>query len=124
VPSVAEAVAGAPIRGSWWGHPKGRAIFAALTAIADSPDVLTCRLVEGKITFVHRRLWPAVVRLGARFPRERLHRIRQEHTDAGHHVNRVERYPRWVPRAVATAARRLTAEQALSALGAWARRES
>ena len=27
VPNLAEAVAGERIRGSWWGHPKGRAIF-------------------------------------------------------------------------------------------------
>src|SRR5256885_2696771 len=63
VPNLAEAVAGEPIRGSWWGHKKGKEIFSALSAVADSPDVLCFRLVDGKITFVHRRLWPAVVRL-------------------------------------------------------------
>jgi hypothetical protein len=30
------------------------------------------RLVEGKITFVHRRLWPALVRLAAVVGEERL----------------------------------------------------
>lgn len=28
VPSIAAAIAAGPIRGSWWGHPQGRAIFA------------------------------------------------------------------------------------------------
>ncbi len=119
VPSVAEAVAGGPFRGSWWGHPRGRAIFAALEAIADSPDVLVCRVVRGKVTFVHRRAWPALVRLAARFPRERLAWVRQEHTPAGHHVNRIERYPRWVPPTVRLAARKLSQEEARSVLGKW-----
>lgn len=63
VPNVAEAVAGATIRGSWWSHPKGQAIFRALEKISDSPDVLSFKLVDGKVTFVHRRLWPALVPL-------------------------------------------------------------
>jgi len=33
VPSLAEAIAGGPIRGSWWGHPKGREIFRAAGVI-------------------------------------------------------------------------------------------
>src|SRR3990172_7740728 len=63
VPSLAEAVAGGPIRGSWWGHPKGNDIFLCSRAVRQSPDVLVCRLVGGKVTYVHRRLWPALVRL-------------------------------------------------------------
>src|SRR6516165_6214899 len=61
-PSVAEAVAGEPIRGSWWGHAKGSEIFHALGALDDSPDVLCFKLIDGKNTYVHRRLWPALVR--------------------------------------------------------------
>jgi hypothetical protein len=56
VPSLAEAVAGEPIRGSGWGHPKGGEIFRVLKSIGQSPDVLARRLVDGKITYVHRRL--------------------------------------------------------------------
>jgi len=92
-----------------------------LSAIADSPDVLTCRIVEGKVTFVHRRVWPALVRLAARFPRERLAGVRQEHTPAGHHVNRIEPFPGWVPGAVEVAARALSEDDALSTLGTWVR---
>ena len=84
VPSLAEAVAGEPIRGSWWGHPKGQAIFLAAEAIGESPDVLVCKLVEGKVTYVHRRLWPALVRLASSLPEgparqgvERAHRERR-----------------------------------------------
>src|SRR5205814_1136046 len=60
VPNLAEAVAGERIRGGWWGHPKGRDIFAATRAVRDSPDVLVCRFLDGKVTFIHRRLWPTV----------------------------------------------------------------
>jgi len=83
VPNLAEAIAGEPIRGGWWGHPKGRDIFRALGALDDSPDVICLRLVERKITYVHRRLWPALVRLAAEFGKERLTAIRQEHTKTG-----------------------------------------
>jgi hypothetical protein len=51
LPNLAEAIVGGPIRGSWWDHPKGKEIFRAVKAISDSPDVLLCKLVEGKITY-------------------------------------------------------------------------
>src|SRR2546427_2854268 len=58
VPSLAHLVAGEPIRGSWWAHPKGNDILWLSRVIRRSPDVLVCRLVDGKITYVHRRMWP------------------------------------------------------------------
>jgi hypothetical protein len=60
LPSVAGLVAGERIHGSWWAHPKGRAIFAAATRLQDDDDVTIARLVDGKVTYVHRRLWPAL----------------------------------------------------------------
>jgi hypothetical protein len=116
VPSLAEAVAGERIRGSWWGHPKGHAIFAAATAVSDSSDVLVCRLVNGKITYVHRRLWPALVRLAARFPPQGLAAVSEEHTAAGHHRRLLTPFPRWVPAAVDRAARGLSEVTARSQL--------
>src|SRR2546421_12044720 len=56
VPNLAEAIAGEPIRGSWWGHARGQEIFQASQIISESPDVLVCKLIDGKVTFVHRRL--------------------------------------------------------------------
>jgi hypothetical protein len=58
IPNVAELIAGDPISGSWWAHPASHAIFAAINAVADSPDVVRLRLVNGKVTLVHRRVWP------------------------------------------------------------------
>lgn len=120
VPSLAEAVASEPIKGSWWAHPKGKQIFAALGAASESADVLVCRLAGGKITLVHRRLWPALARLAQRLPAQYLARVRQEHTAAGHHRNREQPFPDWVPAQVLREAKQLSEEQALAALGTWA----
>jgi hypothetical protein len=119
VPSVAEAIAGEPIRGSWWGHPKGKAIFDALGVIADSPDVKCFKLVGGKVTFVHRRLWPAVVALAAELGKARLAEVRQEHTESGEHRNTVVPFPKWVPADVKKAASKLDAAEARAQLGGW-----
>ena len=112
VPSLAEAVAGEPIRGSWWGHPKGKAIYRAAQAVCDSPDVLVCKLFEGKLTYVHRRLWPALVKLAARFPPEQLAKVRDEHTASGAHRSRRRAFPAWVPADVVMQAEKLGISEA------------
>jgi len=63
LPSVATLAAGAPVRGSWWAHPKSHAIFAAIRGLEHHPDTIAVPLVRGKVTFVHRRLWPALLAL-------------------------------------------------------------
>ena len=124
VPNLAEAVAGASIRGSWWGHKRGSEIFQALDAVGDSPDVLCFRLVDGKITFVHRRLWAALVRLADELGKEPLTAIRQEHTATGAHRNVHTPFPRWVPAEVMKAAPKLTEEEARAQIGAWSAAKS
>ena len=121
VPRLTEAIAGEPIKGSWWGHPKGQQIFAVLEAVTESGDVLVCRLVKGKITLVHRRLWPALVRLAKRFPPDRIAKVRQEHTASGRHVNKEVPFPQWVPPEVKKQARTISEKEAIAALGEWAR---
>ena len=116
VPNLAEAIAGAPIRGSWWAHPKANTIFLCSRAIRESADVLVCRLVGGKVTYVHRRLWPALVRLAGRFDADRLAVIQEVHTPSGRHKVNVSAFLEWVPEEVAQAASRLTDEDATSLL--------
>jgi len=118
VPSVAEAVAGEPIVGSWWAHPKGKAIFAALSELDDSVDVRCFKLVDGKITLVHRRVLPALVRLARDgvLAADRLASLQQEHMPTGEHRNVVTPFPDWVDEETADAAKKLTAEQARSAV--------
>jgi hypothetical protein len=119
VPSLAESIAGGPIRGSWWGHPKGHEIFRAAERVIGSGEVLVCRLLDGKVTYVHRTLWPALVRLAARFPPESLAQVSEEHTPSGYHRRRVTPFPEWVPQEVATDAATLSEADAERALARW-----
>src|SRR5947208_5445394 len=116
VPNLAEVIAGGAIRGSWWAHPKADTIFLCSRAIRESADVLVCRLVDGKVTYVHRRLWPALVRLAGRFNADQLAVIKEVHTPSGRHKVNLTRFQEWVPEDVAQAAARLKVEDATSLL--------
>ena len=112
VPRLVEAILGEPIKGSWWAHPASHGIFAVLQALEESGELLPCRLVDDKVTLVHRRLWPALVRLESRFTARQLARIEQQHTASGKHVNRIVEFPAWVPESARAAARELSEEEA------------
>jgi hypothetical protein len=116
VPSLAEAVVGGPIRGSWWGHAKSHEIYAVAEAVSDSSEVLVCKLVEGKVTYVHRRLWPALVKLAPRFRKAQLAKVCSEHTQSGAHQARSTKFPDWVPSEVMREAERLSSEEAVELL--------
>jgi hypothetical protein len=93
--SVSRLIVGNAIKGSWWGHPKGRAIWLITERLADHPDVMILKLVAGKVTYVHRRLWPAAYTVarshepwqsqrlsaGARSILARLHKVGWVRTD-------------------------------------------
>jgi len=63
-PSLTALVAGAPIQGSWWGHPAGRRIFQVASALEEGGEVLLAPLLSAKVTLVHRRLWVALASVG------------------------------------------------------------
>jgi hypothetical protein len=65
LPSVVGLITGESLRTSWWSHPKARLIFAVLTELDEHPDVLLTKLLHGKDTLVHRRLWPALAAVAA-----------------------------------------------------------
>jgi hypothetical protein len=119
VPNVAELVAGEEIRGSWWSHPHGRDIFRVTRFLRSSPEVLTCCLLDGKITFVHRRLWPALVRLADRLDPAQLASVGEVHTSRGSHKRKTTAFPDWVPsdvREEATSLSRGEAEAELASI--------
>jgi hypothetical protein len=64
LPNVCALVTGAPVRGSWWAHPRSHDIFRVGCGLAEHPDVLVIKLVSSKVTYVHRALWPYVVSIG------------------------------------------------------------
>lgn len=65
LPSLVSLVAGEPVTGSWWGHPKGPMIYAMAEELEHEESVMTTKLVSGKTTFVHKRLWSYIVCVGS-----------------------------------------------------------
>jgi hypothetical protein len=118
VPSLAEAIAGEAMHGSWWSHPRGKDIFRITRAVRASGQVLVCRLVAGKVTFVHRRLWPSLARAKDHIDVRSIARIEELHGDSGRHVVAETPFPEWVPPDVALEARDLAEELAYANLRA------
>ena len=118
VPNLAQAIAGESIRGSWWAHPNAHAIYGLCSAVANSPEVLVCRLIGGRLTLVHRRLWPTLVRLAGRLGKRGLAAVREEHTAQGKHRVKETPFPEWVTKEVLKESKVLTEQQAADALGA------
>lgn len=118
IPNLVDAIAGETVRGSWWAHPKSHEIFRLLGAVAGSGEVLRCRLVDGKVTLVHRRLWPALLRLADRWPPDRLAAIEEIHTAYGKHVTRSTPLLDWAPAEAKRESKKLDAGEAEAMLGA------
>lgn len=64
LPSVCTLITGTPLRGSWWSHPLAQTIFQVNERLEDHKDVLITKLVSGKVTFIHRKLWPETIAIG------------------------------------------------------------
>lgn len=118
-PCLIEFIVGEKIKGSWWAHAQSHHIHAVLEAVKESGDVLVCRLINGKVTLVHRRLWPALVRIGKRFAAEQLAQVHEEHTPQGRHALHTVTFPKWVPADVTKQARNISEPEALAIFGAW-----
>jgi hypothetical protein len=118
-PRLSDAIAGEPVRGSWWAHPAGKRIFDALQVVADSPDIVVCRLAGGRQTLVHRAAWPVLWRLRDAIPADRSARIVQEHTAAGRHRTHATPIAAWMPAEARTAGDALDEATARARLDAW-----
>ena len=114
--SLAAQIAGEVVSGSWWGHPKSDQIFALTRTVRDSEQVLVCRLLQGKITYVHRRLWAALVKVADDLPPPSLASVRELHGAKGRHEVVETRFPDWVPEEVVSEAKRMSREEALRLL--------
>src|SRR5260370_38244391 len=75
LPSVVAKIVGEPVRGSWWGHPKSKDIYNTNVRLAEHSDVLVVKLISGKNTFVHRRLWSALIAIGGSKEAWQLNRL-------------------------------------------------
>jgi hypothetical protein len=88
-------------------------------AVSDSAEVLVCKLLDGKVTYVHRRLWPALVRLAPQFQEEQLAKVWNEHTPTGAHRSRRMPFPEWVPSDIIRKAEQLSLAEAEQILSEW-----
>ena len=64
IPDVCRLVTSRRIKGSWWGDPAGQEIFAVSEMLSDHADITVTKLISGKVTFVHRKLWQKLVAVG------------------------------------------------------------
>jgi hypothetical protein len=109
------AITGERVRGSWWSHPRAHDIFRAIEALPED-EVVTTKLVGGKVTFVHRKLWPDLLAVATG---EREYEV---HTESGKHEKRHEPWPTWAKRMKVGATRDVAAarerlERAVVAIG-------
>ena len=121
-PSFAEKVAGERIRGSWWSHPKGHEIFALTQGVRDSAVVLTCTLAAGKITYIHRRLWPYFIRMAERFPGGSLDKVHEMHLTSGRHKRQDVPFPDWIPAKALLTGRTVSIQRATEEIHVWLER--
>jgi hypothetical protein len=61
LPSFTGAVVGGPFRGSWWAHPRTHEIYDLLQRFHRRSGALAVKLVDGKLTYVHPRLWSSLL---------------------------------------------------------------
>ena len=52
---------GEPIKGSWWAHPMSNQIYLLSQQLVHHPEVIFLKLLSGKTSYVHRRLWPELI---------------------------------------------------------------
>ena len=121
VPNLADVVLGTPRRGSWWGHPRGKAFFRLTRLIRGHNDVLVCQLLLGKITYVHRRLWPALARVAGQIGVARVAAISEVHTESGAHRTTRIAFRRWAGSGVFAKGAKLSDTDAFAQLGSWSR---
>jgi hypothetical protein len=121
-PSFVERIAGEVVRGSWWSHPSSHRIFDLVQHVHASRAVLVCTLAHGKITYVHRDLWPFFVRTARMFPDRAFDKVREVHLPSGRHRRQDIPFPEWVPQKVLEAAKNNSDSAAMAAIDVWLQR--
>ena len=101
--------------------PVDHEIFDAINRARSSSAIVATPLVRGKVTLVHRRLWPPLVRLADRFDVGALDVLHEEHSASGAHRVTRTAFPGWVPSDVMVSAQELSEEEALTQLPEWLR---
>lgn len=119
VPNLVEAIAGESISGSWWAHPLSHEMYSLIWALRGSSDILVCRVVQGKVTYVHRRLWPALARLAPEIDDKLTASIDELHTASGRHRVVETQFSDWLPNNSADQSKALGRQEAIDQMGSW-----
>jgi len=94
--SVVSLVTGESLRTSWWSHPRAKEIFTILRRLEEVS--LATKLVAGKVTLVHRRLWPALLTVATIGEPWQSAVAKEVHTESGKHEIVYEPWPVWAAR--------------------------
>jgi hypothetical protein len=92
LPSATWIVVGEPVSGSWWAHPQANEIYDGLQPLHDVATRV--KLIVGKATLVHKRLWPALIAVGRCRQAWQLDRLKDSSADLLRTVNG-HRRPVW-----------------------------
>jgi len=63
-PSITGIMVREPIKGSWWSHPMANELYLLSQRLVQHSDTIFLKLLSGKTTYVHRRLWPELIAIG------------------------------------------------------------
>lgn len=78
LPSLVSIIVGQPLKSSWWGHRLGHTIFAVASKLEEHPDVTVTKFLGGKVTFVHKNLWPELYAIGLDCEKHSLEKASKE----------------------------------------------
>ena len=88
---------GERLKGSWWSHPRAHEIFRTLESLPDD-QVIATKLAGGRVTFVHRSLWPDLLAIAKSGDLRQDEREYEVHTESGRHEKRFEPWDVWAKR--------------------------
>ncbi|MFD2640809.1 hypothetical protein [Pseudomonas japonica] len=113
LPSVVDFITGGNFKGGWWALPNSSAIYNTLTKLRDSPQILVCKLVRGKVTYVSHDILPYLICLSAELPADALARITEVHSGNGRHTLNTESLSSWASQVTMEHARSISRESAI-----------
>ncbi|TCA01027.1 hypothetical protein [Rhizobium leguminosarum] len=61
--SIVDLILGPGVPGNWWGHQNANLAYNAYSELANDPDIIVMKLVDYKVTLVHRTLWDCIFRV-------------------------------------------------------------
>jgi hypothetical protein len=118
VPAVVRFMVAHDYSGNWWSLPNSSLIYNALQAVKESSELLVCRLVEGKVSYVHRECWAPLSVLQDYLPHEALAKVQEVHLPSGRHTTSALLLSEWMPADVRKEAAGMTTADAVDRLEA------